>query len=481
VAGAGDTLPSPSSPGNRAVPVVHPRSSVRVDVVAPPVPAHRPGVVVGGVVVVGVALRLFAFGRNPSLWIDEAMLALNVVGRDFAGLFAPVGYLLVAKLCHVLGGSSEFALRLPSLLASLTSLALFVPLAFRALPAMPARYAVAMFSLSPYLIGYAGEFKQYELDACVCVGLLALGRSNVARGWLALAGSLAVWFSHPALFVLGGLGLSILSKRTIPVVAAWAVSFLACYVFVLRGTAGNDYLRTYWAGKFLTLPPTGPGDVAWVGHHFFELFANPGGFGNAEFALAGVAGLCFLIGCVAWWREDRRLLIAVVGPLLLCLLASGLKMYPFAGRLMVFAVPLLILGVSRGLGVLSELLNTWRPRAGYLAVGVLFLGPLVECGKLLKRPMHDEDVRGAVHVLAETVEPGDRVLIPPGSEPAFRYYNADRVPAEFAEPCPGGRQVWVLVAHRKPGDVDRIRANMPGYTANTAWTSGDAVIVRLDR
>src|SRR5438128_2420097 len=124
--------------------------SARIDVVQQPDPPGWPRLIVAGCVAAGMALRLLAYLRNPSLWIDEAMLALNVVGRDIGGMFAPldwnqgapVGYLLLAKVCHFVGGSSEFALRLPSVLAALASHAVFIPLAYRVLPLVAARYAV---------------------------------------------------------------------------------------------------------------------------------------------------------------------------------------------------------------------------------------------------------------------------------------------------------------------------------------------------
>ena len=78
-------------------------------------------------------LRLRQYLTGRSLWADEAMLALNIVTRDFAGMFqpldydqgAPIGFLLVEKLFHALLGKHELALRLFPLLVGLISLWLF--------------------------------------------------------------------------------------------------------------------------------------------------------------------------------------------------------------------------------------------------------------------------------------------------------------------------------------------------------------------
>ncbi len=81
------------------------------------------------------------------------------------------------------------------------------------LPRPAVLFAVGLFAVSPSLVSYAGECKQYETDSAIAVGLLAAAvgilEGHSGRGsWvlLGLAGAAAIWFSHPALFVLAGLG-----------------------------------------------------------------------------------------------------------------------------------------------------------------------------------------------------------------------------------------------------------------------------------
>ena len=134
-------------------------------------------------VLIGFAFRVGVYVRDSSLWIDEAMLALNVVNRSPAELMkpldwnqgAPLGFLMASKAAIALLGDNERAMRTIPFLASLAGLWIFPAFANRAMPIRIARLATILFALSPNLIGYAAEFKQYELDATIAVGLLALG------------------------------------------------------------------------------------------------------------------------------------------------------------------------------------------------------------------------------------------------------------------------------------------------------------------
>ncbi len=84
-------------------------------------------------VALGIILRLRQYLANRSLWLDEAMLALNIIHKDFGELVgkldyeqgAPLGFILLEKLAATLIGDGERALRLLPLLAGCASLVLF--------------------------------------------------------------------------------------------------------------------------------------------------------------------------------------------------------------------------------------------------------------------------------------------------------------------------------------------------------------------
>ncbi|HJZ59794.1 MAG TPA: glycosyltransferase family 39 protein, partial [Gemmataceae bacterium] len=291
-------------------------------------------------VLVGAGLRAGAMMNDRCLWIDESMLALNLIERTPAQLFepldwnqgAPVGFLLAAKASIAVFGPSEFGLRFVPFLGSVIGLALFAGVSRRLLPAPAALLATGLMAVSPYLLSYSAECKQYVTDATITAGLFALsigllrGEGSLGR-WaaLGLGGAAAVWFSHPSTFVLGGIGTALLAQALLArdrgrfvaaalTVGCWLASFGVCYLLCLRQLGANQYLLDYWNGHFLPLPPKSISDLTWLLDHFFTFFAFPGGLGGTEIRAGGIAAALFVVGVIGFWRERWPVAVALVLP-----------------------------------------------------------------------------------------------------------------------------------------------------------------------
>ena len=136
----------------------------------------------GLIILIGLALRLRQYLSGRSLWLDEAMLALNIVQRDFGGLLkpldydqgAPLGFLMLEKLTTSLLGNGELTLRLPSVIAGCLALLFFYLLLKRFLSPVGLLPALALFAISEQLIYYASELKQYTFDVFILLGLLLI-------------------------------------------------------------------------------------------------------------------------------------------------------------------------------------------------------------------------------------------------------------------------------------------------------------------
>lgn len=484
-----DTTTRPEPP--RAVPAVNrlePAVRTVTVVTAPPVPARGARRVSAAVFVVlvcvGLAPRAAALFAGRSLWIDEAMLALNLVARSPRELLAPldwnqgapVGFLLAVKGAISVFGASEWALRLVPFLASCAGLVGFAWVARRLLPTGAAALALALFALSPHAVSYAGECKQYASDAAIAIGLFALalglleGKGGTRWLALALAGAAAVWCSHPAAFVLGGIGTALVLRalaardRARAVAAAliigcWLVSFAACYWFCLRHLGGNDYLTGFWADHFL---PLGSGTPMWLVDHLIALFAVPGGFGGPAVPLGGFAAVLALVGLREFARDRWPVAVALALPVAFVVLASALHKYPFGGRLLLFLVPAAVLLVARGAWALFE---AARPKNAFAAGVVLALLVGASAWQTLdtvRKPPRQEELNAVLTRVRTEVRPGDRVYVYYGAVPAFSFYTRDRAlpvpvtlgtehrgdPAGYrAEVGPLRGRVWVIVSH----------------------------------
>lgn len=379
-------------------------------------------VVVG---VIGVLLRIRRFATGQSFWLDEAMLAQNFVDRGPLGLLdplrsgqvAPVGYLWTVDGLHAVFGLDERWMRSPALLAGIALLPLTWLLARRLGTERVAALSVALVALSPGLIRYSSELKQYSSDAAICVALLAaaphlgrLERTGVrAVAVAALGGAVAMWFSHTAALALAGIGLvwavrsliardRALAGRLVLVGAVWSVNLAAVYLANLRVHASNEYLTSYWQTGF---PDSAlPWDLAaWAWTNTSDLLATLGGHTAASLvALAALAG-AIVLGRKRPW--DVALVLAPFGVLAV---AATLEVYPYRGRLSLFYLPVVLTLVAG----LADAPGWWR-RAGTAVVCVSLVTPGWRAAEELVDPLRFPESSSAVDFLLEHLEPDHAV------------------------------------------------------------------------
>jgi hypothetical protein len=455
-------------------------------------------------VLLGGGLRLAALLSDRCLWLDEAMLALNLVDRSPRQLLdpldwnqgAPIGFLLAVKGAISAFGASEWALRLVPFVASCAGLIGFAWVSRRLLPAHAALLAMGLLALSPYLVSYAAECKQYASDAAIAIGLLAIatglleGKGGALR-WsgLAVAGVGAVWCSHPSTFILGGIGTALLlhaltgRDRTRFVaasltVACWLVSFGACYLICLKQLGGNKYLADYWTDHFMPLPPTKIGDLTWIADHLIAFFTMPGGFGGALVPLGGFAAFLALVGVREFGRERWPVAVALAGPVGFLLLASGLQKYPFGGRLLLFLIPFAVLLVARGAGAVFDAVREKNRFAAFAMLALLVGAGAWQTLDVIRRPLRNEQLAPVLDQVRGEMQPGDRVYVYYSAVPAFTFYTRDRqLPAEVVtfgtehRGDPGGYRaevnqlrgrVWVIFSHPHNHEETMIRAMLDG-------------------
>ena len=403
----------------------------------------------------GLVLRGFLYLHRPSLGLDEARLSLNIAARGFADLMlpldldqsAPLLYLWAERFVTRIFGVNELSLRLLPLVAGVAVLWLSVAVLRRLVTDRSVVLGLAILTVAPAMVAYSIEAKQYMVEALVALALTWLALEWLDRPdrrltrRLAVAGVLAVWVSGSAVFALAGITPVLfrvrrptdasLRRTSAAACVAWAVSFGLAYLMVYRSASANTYLARYWSPAFLTLGTSAPSnawlaikDVVWgflVGH---------GGLARRAEADAYV-GVCAIVGlacvCLGAWhlRRHRGTNVAVVlfGPLAAALLASALGLYPVGQRLMLFAVPsIVILGVAGLEAAVERLPGAWSRRAWWVVAGIVVV-PLLAV-TILQLSLLDSSsrMRQLVARLSARRAPGEPVYVFSRALPAWGFY-----------------------------------------------------------
>jgi hypothetical protein len=393
----------------------------------------------------GALLRLRAYLFDRSLWLDEAALALNITGRPFGRLLqpldfdqvAPLGFLFVERGAVTLFGRSEYALRLFPLLCGIASLFLFWKLAERVLSAGAAAVAVGLFAVADRLIYYSSETKPYSTD--VAIGLLVwwvvaqgegpAGAARPHRWWVtAVVGAIAIWFSHPVVFILAGIGLhwgwvQVKEKEwgafgaSAVTGATWLASFAGAYVVSLRSASQSPQLQEFWGEAAAPLLPVSLNDLRWYVGALARIAALPLGSEVGE-----VVAFAAILGGVVIFLKERDYFFRFMIPGWLALAASGLHTYPLANRLWLFMIPALLILVAAGMGALWTRTRSAWPLVGLALGGLLVAHPTLYAAYHLARPQQVEETRPLVRYIQQERQGSDSLYLYYGSRVAARYY-----------------------------------------------------------
>jgi mannosyltransferase len=418
-------------------------------------------VLLGGFMALGLFLRVDGLG-GQSLWFDEAD-AVMLARRSFGTLLANLGaagqngplYTLFLHVWMLVFGTSEVAVRLPSVLAGVAAIPLIYALGRALHGPKLGLYAAGILAIAPYQHWYAREAKMYALVTCVLIAsLLLLLRALRTDGR-------ADWAAYVVVTTIA-LYLHVMAALILAVQAVWIV------LSVQRGTKsvaqGEDgdlprrpvtprasfaprptfhAPRAYWALAALTVPylpialwelqffwngtvtwhrPIGPLDFLRV---TFTKFAT-GVRADDGTALRGLilfGGLAVLGALPLAWKHGpwapsalgsrrRAAFLAglVVVPMAL-FYAVTLIQPLFSDRYLIVVTPAFILLVAGGLLALERL--AW-PLALLAMAGIVATSwvPLRDVN--LATTTQKEDWRTAYERIAEHAHPNDVVIIHPG-------------------------------------------------------------------
>ncbi len=359
-------------------------------------------------VVLGILARLVRYLVDYPIWHDEAFVAASLWDRGIDDLARPLEYgqvapwlfLVIERLVVLCLGYTEMTLRLFPTVCSVLSVVVFRHLASRLLRGWALVLSTAIFACAFYPIRHGNEIKPYSADLLAALLLLTLAVEYLRKPdsslwlWIAAAASpVLLGLSYPAVFVAGGIGLAL----ALPIAARGATrvrlgflafgfmvvgSFLAIYMaatVVQQREMGSFYRLGYWKDSFPPLDQPWWIPVWLLDMHGGNMFAYP--IGERKGGSSATLG-CALVGCLALWRRDRRILMAALTlPFGLGLVAAFMGRYPYGGeaRIMQYLAPSICLlaglGASALLARLSRPTIAWgAPRALLGAMAALAVG-----------------------------------------------------------------------------------------------------------
>ncbi len=426
------------------------------------------------IVAAGIGLALVQFCAGRDLWMDEAMLAINILRRSCAQLFqpldfvqsAPVGFLLCERLLAGSVPDPDYALRLFPLGCFVAALLSFQRICRRhVLRDGAALAALSLFAFARGLVYYASEIKQYGCDVLFATLLAeqALSPEGHCRRRtlrMAVLGAVAVFFSNAACLVLPGVWFcwmlrntgDVRSRLRDGVVAGlcWAVSFGA-YFALFYHDANREQMTAYWT-NFITAFPF-RGGIGFAAS--LRLIADKAGrlfllaFGFLPLAVlvpvAAAAGFAKLLRRRAW-----PLLALLATPPILHILVASLGQYPFSPRLMLYQIPFFLLALAAPGPVppASERARPWRVAMALAVPAFVLLATAVTL------PFRRSEIRPCIQYLAKNIQRGDKVRGEPFAFYPFAYYtDTGRLPQAIPQrAAKGATEAFFLYAPFCPFD-----------------------------
>ncbi|WP_163505528.1 glycosyltransferase family 39 protein [Fodinicola acaciae] len=461
-------------------------------------------ILVALVVLAGICGAVRVWLSDRGLWNDELYIAINVRDLSIRGLFGPLQYYQIAPPGWLVGekaflrvlGDSEQALRLPALIGTVAAIVLAVVAARRAAGPWATLVTAALVVFSPLTMTYAGELKQYSIEAAVALALILAAdtyasddRAGIPRwrravGWM-VVGVVGGLLSYTALLVVTGLVVSVvgflLIRRRRPelwVFLLASVPVLAvCITLVVRRLL-LPQLSNQFSFFQTGVPPAHSGVpqiIGWLPRMW-------GGFiGQATlgWTLAPLVLLLVVGGLVALVLRGRLLWAAMLALVPLAAIgAAAVHGFPVEGRVALYLLaPIAILiaacvdGTIRGAAYVfralkgGELPDRWwsrtRPVAATIAV-VLAVAAVVSVGGTavaaapaavsgvgeVVQPFYRDRGRDVVRDVAGRLKPGDVVLFYQFSKPLAAWYGR-----QLKMPIVGLAQMGPQDASCKPDTV----------------------------
>lgn len=449
----------------------------------------------------GIALRLYMFLLDRSLWFDPALLALNVVEKNYLALFgpleniqmAPAGFLIASKFIGSAFSYSEFALTLLPLLFGLGALILFLCLCIELFGRSVAPLAFIPFASCSTAVFYSSEFKPYSSDLffSVCILFVAhrVMKERFSGPWIAafgMVGLISVWFSNTAIILLAGTGIALvlnIPKQRNPkslgsLIIAETVIFthyIALYFLQIRPATPEAQFRNF-ADYFAPIFPLSIKTWSWWYHAlvgYAEYPLNFHGYGIWLSLAALAIGLAAAYGA----KFRRAAMHLFLFPAAVLLVLSILHLYPIPtgqddihSRLVLFTIPIAFILIASGINAFAKLF----PKSILITaiLGALLIYPSIK-HLAFSAGFIRQEMRPLVAYFNRHYSPEDTVYVYEGAVPAFRFYTRNKsirydqgttmaagdLPKDLSRVM-SGKRIWAIISHDYSNNHDVIKGEL---------------------
>lgn len=396
----------------------------------------------------GIGLRVWAYARDTSLYLDEILLSRNILDLPLGQLLtrplaldqvAPRGFLLIERLAVAIFGPSELALRLLPFVCGIASIVLFWRLAERILTATGSMIALFLFAIGVPFIRFGAEVKQYECDllAAIVLPLLVLrlleGEASTRRlATTGLAGFVVIWFSQASVLVMAGLGVALTlewlvsrERKTAHVllftISLWAAASMIAVVVGERSITPStrQYMNDFWTGAFFPFPLHWHAGATWIGKRSAELFSDAT---LLRYRWPIVFALLAAAGIIVVWKRSRVAGWLLCGPAMVGLAAAIAHQYPFRGRLAFWLLPAAVLALAASADWIRAKASSLHPALGVLVVLALSIAPVMALIEA-PPPYEIEHHREVLSYLQQHRQPGDVIYVMQLGEVGTRFYG----------------------------------------------------------
>jgi hypothetical protein len=383
---------------------------------------------------------------NRSLWLDEAALSLNIIDRNCFELLKPLSYyqsapilfLQIEKLFSVLIPNSELGLRLFPLISYLGSLFLF----YKIIRMIQQNYYTIIFSLSLFifnitLLYYSNEVKQYMTDVLVLTVIYYLllkeyKNANSKYFFLGVAGVVGVFLSNasPVILITAGTWLlfnMVRNKKNellpLAIIAVfWTSSFALYYYLFLNNNPVKDFMIAYWKDfdVFMPMNPLKTDFYKFLDSKAYMLYSS-----LFNFDRNGVYLLFFILaGIISLIRKKRTgIIILAILPVILHLLLSGFKMYPFDKRMLLYFCPCIIIICSFGFNsILNKLFSLFKIKR-FIPIAIVVPALMLFYFFRHGFPPERDEIKKSIVYIQQHKSTDDKIYLYYGDCYAIEYYG----------------------------------------------------------